>query len=117
VHHRQLSNPAILFCIQFITHSIFISMAPGIDYRSASAADSSHENLAPPTTHESLGNTGNDSPSSGVYYNARLDPKNYLEGPLSWNPATRLRQMLARPGIVVSFKTQSHIPAMKLIAQ
>lgn len=37
-----------------------------------------------------------------VYYNARLDPKNFLEGPLSLNPATRLRQMLARPGIVVS---------------
>ena len=36
-----------------------------------------------------------------VYYNARLDSKNYLEGPLSWDPATRLRQMLARPGIVV----------------
>ncbi|KAM5543007.1 hypothetical protein V8D89_003391 [Ganoderma adspersum] len=36
------------------------------------------------------------------YYNARLDPKNFLEGPLSWNPATRLRQMLARPGIVVA---------------
>ena len=39
---------------------------------------------------------------SDVYYNARLDPKNFLEGPLSLNPATRLRQMLARPGIVVS---------------
>ena len=38
----------------------------------------------------------------GVYYNARLDPKNFLEGPLSTNAATRLRQMLARPGIVVS---------------
>ena len=38
---------------------------------------------------------------SAPYYNARLDPKNFLEGPLSWNPATRLRQMLARPGIVV----------------
>ncbi|KIY46072.1 Phosphoenolpyruvate/pyruvate domain-containing protein [Fistulina hepatica ATCC 64428] len=37
--------------------------------------------------------------NNGVYYNARLDPKNYLEGPLSTNPATRLRQMLARPGI------------------
>ncbi|KAH9942171.1 Phosphoenolpyruvate/pyruvate domain-containing protein [Epithele typhae] len=36
------------------------------------------------------------------YYNARLDPKNFLEGELSWNPATRLRQMLARPGIVVA---------------
>ncbi|KAF8883288.1 Phosphoenolpyruvate/pyruvate domain-containing protein [Infundibulicybe gibba] len=40
--------------------------------------------------------------TGGVYYNARLDPKNYLEGPLSTNPATRLRQMLARPGIVVA---------------
>lgn len=38
---------------------------------------------------------------AGVYYNSRLDPKNFLEGPLSWDPATRLRQMLARPGIVV----------------
>ncbi|KAK0490285.1 oxaloacetate acetylhydrolase [Armillaria novae-zelandiae] len=38
----------------------------------------------------------------GVYYNARLDPKNFLEGPLSPNPSTRLRQMLARPGIVVA---------------
>lgn len=37
----------------------------------------------------------------GSYYNSRLDPKNFLEGPLSLNPATRLRQMLARPGIVV----------------
>jgi len=38
---------------------------------------------------------------AGVYYNPRLDPENFLEGPLSWDPATRLRQMLARPGIVV----------------
>lgn len=49
-----------------------------------------------------------------VYYNARLDPKNFLEGPLSWNAATRLRQMLARPGIVVShlcsiWGTRAHI--------
>ena len=43
-----------------------------------------------------------EAPRVGVYYNARLDPKNYLEGPLSHNAATRLRQMLARPGIVVS---------------
>ena len=39
--------------------------------------------------------------SHNTYYNPRLDPKNFLEGPLSLNPATRLRQMLARPGIVV----------------
>ncbi|KAH8829960.1 oxaloacetate acetylhydrolase [Flagelloscypha sp. PMI_526] len=37
-----------------------------------------------------------------LYYNARLDPQNYLDGPLSANSATRLRQMLARPGIVVA---------------
>lgn len=37
-----------------------------------------------------------------VYYNPRLDPKNFLEGELSTNPATRLRQLLARPGIVVA---------------
>jgi hypothetical protein len=36
-----------------------------------------------------------------VYDNPRLNPKNFLDGPLSWNPSTRLRQMLARPGIVV----------------
>lgn len=39
---------------------------------------------------------------TSIYYNPRLDPKKYLEGPLSWNAATRLRQMLARPGIVVA---------------
>lgn len=37
------------------------------------------------------------------YYNSRLDPKNFLEGDLSSNPATRLRQLLARPGIIVSY--------------
>ncbi|KAF7351045.1 Phosphoenolpyruvate pyruvate domain-containing [Mycena sanguinolenta] len=42
------------------------------------------------------------STSTGVYYNARLDPSNYMEGPLSCNPATRLRQMLARPGIITA---------------
>jgi hypothetical protein len=36
-----------------------------------------------------------------VYDNPRLDPKRFLDGPLSDNPATRLRQMLARPGIIV----------------
>lgn len=41
---------------------------------------------------------------TGVYYNPRLDPKLFLDGPLSVNPATRLRQMLARPGIVVSIE-------------
>lgn len=47
------------------------------------------------------------SRNPNVYYNPRLDPKNYLEGPLSLNAATRLRQMLARPGIVVSILRSS----------
>ena len=54
-----------------------------------------------------------EAPRAGVYYNARLDPKNYLEGPLSHNAATRLRQMLAGPGIVVSvscrFRAYNHL--------
>ncbi|KAJ7935159.1 Pyruvate/Phosphoenolpyruvate kinase-like domain-containing protein [Mycena leptocephala] len=40
--------------------------------------------------------------STSCYYNPRLEPRNYLDGPLSTNPATRLRQMLARPGIIVA---------------
>jgi len=62
---------------------------PGLDFFSNTAA-------ATTTTTEST-----EAPLPGVYYNPRLDPKNYLEGPLSLNAATRLRQMLARPGIVV----------------
>ena len=56
-----------------------------------------------------LSEPATEAPKAGVYYNARLDPKNYLEGPLSLNPATRLRQMLARPGIVVCvFPSATH---------
>ncbi|KAK7042579.1 phosphoenolpyruvate pyruvate domain-containing protein [Favolaschia claudopus] len=40
--------------------------------------------------------------SVASYYNARLDPANYMDGPLSTNPATRLRQLLARPGIITA---------------
>ncbi len=63
---------------------------PGLDYFTNTTA----------TTQVS--DASNDYMTNGVYYNSRLDSKNYLEGPLSHNPATRLRQMLARPGIVVS---------------
>lgn len=66
---------------------------PGLElYGSSDAASPSSTiiEVQPPT------------PRQDVYYNARLDPKNYLEGPLSLNAATRLRQMLARPGIVVA---------------
>jgi hypothetical protein len=80
-------------------------MAPGINFPPANTTVSVHETPAPPTTYEPIDSAIKESPSSGIYYNSRLDPKNYLEGPLSWNPPTRLRQMLARPGIVVSFNT------------
>ena len=46
---------------------------------------------------------------SKPYYNPRLNPKNYLEGALSPNPATRLRQLLARPGIIVGHSTSVEI--------
>ncbi|ESK97373.1 oxaloacetate acetylhydrolase [Moniliophthora roreri MCA 2997] len=36
------------------------------------------------------------------YNNPRLDPRNFLEGELSLNPATRLRQLLARPGTIIA---------------
>ena len=76
-------------------------MAPGMDYSPAPVT--TLEALALQTTDESVMTSVKEkSPSLRVYYNPRLDPKNYLDGPLSWNPATRLRQMLARPGIVVS---------------
>jgi hypothetical protein len=69
---------------------------PGVDYFSNTAATTS------PAPAAAQGSVATEAPQSDVYYNARLDPKNYLEGPLSPYPSTRLRQMLARPGIVVS---------------
>ncbi|KAF4620895.1 hypothetical protein D9613_000899 [Agrocybe pediades] len=68
---------------------------PGLDYFSNNTNDKAAASAAPQTT-------GEETPRPGVYYNPRLDPKNYLDGPLSVNAATRLRQMLARPGIVVA---------------
>ena len=82
---------------------------PGLDYfrtepivePAAEPATPTEPELASPITPDSV-----ESPlKPDVYYNPRLDPKNYLEGPLSHNPSTRLRQMLARPGIVVSSPT------------
>ncbi|KAF9012547.1 oxaloacetate acetylhydrolase [Cyathus striatus] len=57
--------------------------------------------IAPITTTALEAETATEA-TPDAYYNARLDPKNYLDGPLSANAATRLRQMLARPGIVVA---------------
>ncbi|KAF4563213.1 hypothetical protein EYR40_007079 [Pleurotus pulmonarius] len=69
-------------------------MSPALDYFTNSQAAPAPAPVAEPSAEQSS------KPS--VYYNARLDPKNFLEGPLSDNPSTRLRQMLARPGIVVA---------------
>lgn len=73
---------------------------PGLDYISKINNVTVTSDVPTMVAEEALKVPG-DAPAPGVYYNARLDPKNYLEGPLSLNPATRLRQMLARPGIVV----------------
>ena len=76
---------------------------PGLDYFSSMIATTSPAPAAPaPAPAQESVAVATEAPRSDVYYNARLDPKNYLEGPLSPFPSTRLRQMLARPGIVVS---------------
>lgn len=74
-------------------------MSPAIDYYTAveeRAASLDTVSIQP------LVETALHARNPDVYYNARLDPKNFLEGPLSENASTRLRQMLARPGIVVA---------------
>ena len=74
---------------------------PGLDYFSTPENGVSISTAPVQLNHEDSTPSPMESSAPGVYYNPRLDPKNYLEGPLSPNPATRLRQMLARPGIVV----------------
>ena len=71
---------------------------PGLELYGSSESPSSSSS----TTIIELPATPATASRSDVYYNPRYDPKNFLEGPLSVNPSTRLRQMLARPGIVVS---------------
>lgn len=80
-------------------------MSPALDYfTNANTATQTqnerarHVNVAEPLAYPL---------DNGTYYNPRLNPANYLEGPLSSNPATRLRQMLARPGIVVCFEKRA----------
>lgn len=58
-------------------------------------------NIAPTSTLAEVRNPKLETRNPARYYNARLDPSNYMDGPLSTNPATRLRQLLARPGIIV----------------
>ncbi|KDR75646.1 hypothetical protein GALMADRAFT_68445 [Galerina marginata CBS 339.88] len=77
-------------------------MSPSLSY--SSRGNPSHFNSQEESYHTLFGHQARtvSAPRRDVYYNPRLDPKNFLDGPLSSNPATRLRQMLARPGIVVA---------------
>ncbi|KAK7464381.1 hypothetical protein VKT23_006548 [Stygiomarasmius scandens] len=75
-------------------------MSPALDYYTAVEEANARAQIA--AAEAVIADPLATPPSESVYYNPRLDPKNFLEGPLSSNPATRLRQMLARPGIVVA---------------
>jgi hypothetical protein len=80
-------------------------MAPGLDFfKSSEFSEAPVVQICPDAEPEdnSTSVLPQVMPKPGVYYNSRLDPKNFLEGELSFDAATRLRQMLARPGIVVS---------------
>ena len=71
-------------------------MSPAVDY----FVNSTRETQTAPESSTTEPATWRETDEA--YYNPRLDPANYREGPLSVNAATRLRQMLARPGIVVA---------------
>ncbi|KAJ7496860.1 oxaloacetate acetylhydrolase [Mycena latifolia] len=66
-------------------------MSPALDITTATTTIVEGRNLKLEARH-----------STAQYYNTRLDPSNYMDGPLSSNPATRLRQLLARPGIITA---------------
>ncbi|KAK7691836.1 hypothetical protein QCA50_005240 [Cerrena zonata] len=89
--------------LNLLYHYFSLKM-PGLDLYGSTpeTVPSSTVVSTPPSADTPPDTPVNESAKPDVYYNARLDPKNYLEGPLSPNPATRLRQMLARPGIVVA---------------
>ncbi|KAG2751699.1 phosphoenolpyruvate pyruvate domain-containing protein [Suillus brevipes Sb2] len=82
-------------------------MAPGLDFfKSSDSSDVPVVQISADAEHEDISISKSAAPEvtprAGVYYNSRLDPKNFLEGELSFDAATRLRQMLARPGIVIA---------------
>ncbi|KIM59257.1 hypothetical protein SCLCIDRAFT_1217808 [Scleroderma citrinum Foug A] len=85
---------------------VVFAQRPPLTPSSSSDSLSSSTTLSSSDSLESKGAQLIPSPervlTPGVYYNSRFDPENFLDGPLSYDPATRLRQMLARPGIVVA---------------
>jgi len=70
-------------------------MSPALEYYTRSSFSSHDDRCQQFVDHHAR------TAKRDVYDNPRLDPQRFLDGPLSDNPATRLRQMLARPGIVV----------------
>lgn len=97
-HYTPPSRP---FASAFSFFRSLITTMPGLEFFSKRTEPQASQPSATTTTIvEPLRQNG--AVESEVYSNPRLDPSNYLDGPLSWNPATRLRQMLARPGIVVA---------------
>ncbi|KAF8633332.1 hypothetical protein AX17_004504 [Amanita inopinata Kibby_2008] len=84
-------------CPYTVCYSLQHKMSPARNY-SINVNDHAYETQD--NGLEGNGVTCQNQPS--IYYNPRLDPANFTEGALSDNPATRLRQLLARPGIVVA---------------
>jgi hypothetical protein len=90
--------------MQRFINTFIVPFVPGLHRRSTPPQDTPPQNGKEHTgTIESI-----PRPLPGeTYFNERLAPENFKSGPLSSNPATRLRQMLARPGIVVRFPARS----------
>ncbi|KAG2104026.1 phosphoenolpyruvate pyruvate domain-containing protein [Suillus discolor] len=82
-------------------------MAPGLGFfKSSGSSEAPVVQVSPDAESEDKGSsqstTSQTTRKADVYYNPRLDPENFLEGELSPDAATRLRQLLARPGIVIA---------------
>lgn len=61
------------------------TMAPGLDFYTPTTYQAAPGLPAAPVVVVA---SQPEKTTTEPYYNERLDPKNYLEGPLSWNPAT-----------------------------
>ncbi|KAF9529721.1 Pyruvate/Phosphoenolpyruvate kinase-like domain-containing protein [Crepidotus variabilis] len=62
----------------------------------------SNEKRGDPSQHRQVADQEGPKKNGVAYRRPQFDSERYLRGPLSVNPATRLRQMLAHPGIVVA---------------
>lgn len=112
---ESASSTFFSWIYDFIVHPLFVGttlrlfrfIKPALGYlhrREKECQSYNHESSPeisePPSPSRSAFSSDDER---GIYDNPRLHPRNFLHGPLSENPATRLRQMLARPGIVVCF--------------